>query len=145
MALRKESIRSQPGTAVKPNGSLKKRSRSRPGKLIHVLAGCVFDVVVDLRPDSASFGRWVGTRLSATRPSSLWIPPGFAHGFYVTSESATLFYQCTDYYCSEYDRAIHWADPTLAIDWPLVENVPPLLSDKDNQAPFFDFSLNKQS
>ncbi|MHA7000949.1 dTDP-4-dehydrorhamnose 3,5-epimerase [Aeromonas schubertii] len=115
------------------------------GKLIHVLAGCVFDVVVDLRPDSASFGRWVGTRLSATRPSSLWIPPGFAHGFYVTSESATLFYQCTDYYCSEYDRAIHWADPTLAIDWPLVENVPPLLSDKDNQAPFFDFSLNKQS
>ncbi|MFQ2222903.1 MULTISPECIES: dTDP-4-dehydrorhamnose 3,5-epimerase [Aeromonas] len=114
------------------------------GKLIHVLAGTLFDVVVDLRPHSQGYGCWLGQWLSAEQPAALWVPPGFAHGFYVTSESATLFYQCSDYYCPEYERTIHWADPALAIDWPLVDNIPPLLSDKDRQAAFFDFSLNKQ-
>nr|WP_042009714.1 dTDP-4-dehydrorhamnose 3,5-epimerase [Aeromonas fluvialis] len=109
------------------------------GKLIHVLAGRIYDVAVDLRPASPTLGRWVGQWLCADQPTSLWVPPGFAHGFYVTSASATVLYQCTAYYHPEYERAIHWADPGLAIAWPLLENEPLLLSDKDRQAPFFTF------
>ncbi|MGU5641916.1 dTDP-4-dehydrorhamnose 3,5-epimerase [Aeromonas caviae] len=106
------------------------------GKLVQVISGTIFDVAVDLRLGSASYGQWVGQRFDADVPMSLWVPPGFAHGFYVLSEMATVLYKCTDYYCSEYERTINWADPELAIAWPLVENLPLILSDKDRQAPF---------
>ena len=106
------------------------------GKLVQVISGTIFDVAVDLRPGSASHGQWVGQHLDADEPMSLWIPPGFAHGFYVTSEESTVLYKCTDYYCPEYERTLNWADPELAIAWPLMENIPLVLSDKDRQAPF---------
>lgn len=106
------------------------------GKLVQVISGAIFDVAVDLRRSSPTYGQWVGQHLDADFPMSLWIPPGFAHGFYVLSEMATVLYKCTDYYRPEFERAINWADPELAIAWPLVENRPPILSDKDRQAPF---------
>ena len=108
------------------------------GKLVQVISGTIFDVAVDLRPGSASHGQWVGQHLDADEPMSLWIPPGFAHGFYVQSEMATVLYKCTDYYRPEFERTINWADPALAISWPLIENTPPILSDKDRQAPFIN-------
>ncbi|WP_270831536.1 dTDP-4-dehydrorhamnose 3,5-epimerase [Aeromonas sp. QDB03] len=111
------------------------------GKLVQVISGTIFDVAVDLREGSATYGQWVGQQLSSDMPMSLWIPPGFGHGFYVQSEMATVFYKCTDYYRPEFERAINWADPALAISWPLMENTPPILSDKDRQAPFIA-SLN---
>lgn len=111
------------------------------GKLVQVISGTIFDVAVDLRQGSASYGQWVGQHLDADVPMSLWIPPGFAHGFYVLSERATVLYKCTDYYRPEFERTINWADPTLAIAWPLMDNVPLILSDKDRQAPFIT-SLN---
>lgn len=110
------------------------------GKLVQVISGTIFDVAVDLRPGSASHGQWVGQYLDADEPMSLWIPPGFAHGFYVTSEESTVLYKCTDYYCPEYERTLNWADPELAIAWPLMENIPLVLSDKDRQAPFYSLS-----
>lgn len=110
------------------------------GKLVQVISGTIFDVAVDLRPGSASHGQWVGQHLDADEPMSLWIPPGFAHGFYVTSEESTVLYKCTDYYCPEYERTLNWADPELAIAWPLMENIPLVLSDKDRQAPFYSLS-----
>ncbi|MEA9442906.1 dTDP-4-dehydrorhamnose 3,5-epimerase [Aeromonas caviae] len=111
------------------------------GKLVQVISGTIFDVAVDLREGSATYGQWVGQQLSADMPMSLWIPPGFGHGFYVQSEMATVLYKCTDYYRPEFERAINWADPALAISWPLLENMPLILSDKDRQAPFIT-SLN---
>lgn len=111
------------------------------GKLVQVISGAIFDVAVDLRQGSASYGQWVGQHLDADVPMSLWIPPGFAHGFYVLSERATVLYKCTDYYRPEFERTINWADPKLAIAWPLMDNVPLILSDKDRQAPFIT-SLN---
>jgi dTDP-4-dehydrorhamnose 3,5-epimerase len=111
------------------------------GKLVQVISGSIFDVAVDLRQGSATYGQWVGQQLSSDAPMSLWIPPGFAHGFYVQSEMVTVLYKCTDYYSPEFERAIHWADPALAITWPLLENMHPILSDKDRQAPFIT-SLN---
>ncbi|GKR01033.1 dTDP-4-dehydrorhamnose 3,5-epimerase [Aeromonas caviae] len=110
------------------------------GKLVQVISGTIFDVAVDLRPGSGSYGQWVGQYLDADEPMSLWIPPGFAHGFYVTSEESTVLYKCTDYYCPEYERTLNWADPELAIAWPLMENIPLVLSDKDRQAPFYSLS-----
>jgi dTDP-4-dehydrorhamnose 3,5-epimerase len=101
------------------------------GKLISVITGRVFDVAVDLRRRSPTFGRWVGALLTADTHEQLWIPPGFAHGFYVLSERADLVYKCTDYYVGELDRTLAWDDPELAIAWPLGEPAPPLLSDKD--------------
>ncbi|MBL0500217.1 dTDP-4-dehydrorhamnose 3,5-epimerase [Aeromonas caviae] len=108
------------------------------GKLVHVISGTIFDVAVDLREGSATYGQWVGQQLSSDVPMSLWIPPGFAHGFYVLSEMATVLYKCTDYYSPEYERTLHWADPELAIVWPLMEHIPLILSDKDRQAPFIN-------
>lgn len=99
------------------------------GKLVRVAAGSVFDVSVDLRRASPHFGRWTGIELSAENRRQLWIPPGFAHGFVVTSDSADLLYKTTDYYAPELERCIRWDDPTLAIDWPLAGE--PLLSAKD--------------
>ena len=101
------------------------------GKLVRVVQGEVFDVAVDLRRSSDSFGRWVGVWLSAERHNQLWIPPGFAHGFYVTSASADLLYKCTDFYSPTSDHTLRWDDPEIGIEWPLVDGGPPRLSPKD--------------
>ncbi|MBL8414930.1 MAG: dTDP-4-dehydrorhamnose 3,5-epimerase [Propionivibrio sp.] len=100
------------------------------GKLVRVVAGEVFDVAVDLRRRSPTFGRWVGKRLSADNKHQLWIPPGMAHGFVVLSESAEFLYKTSDYWAPEHERCIAWNDPTLAIEWPAI-NGAPLLSGKD--------------
>ncbi len=105
------------------------------GKLVRVVAGEVFDVAVDLRKSSPTFGRWAGEVLSAGNHRQLWIPPGFAHGFYVLSESADLLYKCTEYYNPDDDRALRWDDPELAIEWPLLKGPEPLLSARDTAAP----------
>jgi dTDP-4-dehydrorhamnose 3,5-epimerase len=105
------------------------------GKLVRVAAGEVFDVAVDLRRSSATYGQWVSACLSDKNHHQLWIPPGFAHGFYVLSETADLLYKCTEYYAPEHDRAVQWNDPDLAIQWPLLPDSQPLLSSKDAAAP----------
>jgi len=105
------------------------------GKLARIISGEVFDVAVDLRKGSKTFGHWVGVILSADNKKQLWIPPGFAHGFYVISESAELLYKCTDYYHPDDDHSLSWNDEQLAIDWPLVTDEP-LLSKKDKQATY---------
>ena len=104
--------------------------RQPQGKLVRVVAGAIFDVVVDLRASSPFFGRWVGAELSAENRLQMWVPPGFAHGFVVTSESAECLYKTTDYWAPEHERALLWNDPALAIDWPL--SGPPMLSVKDS-------------
>lgn len=118
-------------------GVLRGLHRQRPpheqGKLVRVIQGEVFDVVVDLREGSVTYGKWVAEILSAHNKKQLWIPPGFAHGFLTLSDSAEFLYKTTDYYAPEFEQAIRWNDPTLAIDWPLKE---PLLSGKDQVAPF---------
>ncbi len=101
------------------------------GKLARVIAGEVFDVAVDLRRHSPTFGRWVGMTLSAANKKMLWVPPGFAHGFYVLSDEADFLYKCTEFYAAEDERVLRWDDPELAIDWPLSPGSPPLLSAKD--------------
>lgn len=101
------------------------------GKLVRVTRGEVFDVAVDLRQSSPTFGRWVGATLSAQNKQLLWVPPGFAHAFYVTSDEAEFQYKCTDYYNPGDEYSLHWDDPTLGIDWPLVSGQMPRLSDKD--------------
>ncbi len=103
--------------------------RQAQGKLVRVIMGEVFDVAVDLRRASATFGHWVGMVLSAENKKQLWIPEGFGHGFVVLSEAAEFLYRTTDYYAPEYERCIIWNDPELAIDWPLTEA--PILSPKD--------------
>ena len=101
------------------------------GKLVFVLDGKVFDVAVDLRKGSKTFGKHVSVVLSADTPRLIWIPPGFAHGFLVMSEFATIFYKVTDFYAPYAERTIMWNDPTLAIAWPLDKDTQPLLSKKD--------------
>lgn len=105
--------------------------RQSQGKLVRVVRGSVFDVAVDLRRSSSTFGRWVGVELSEDNHRQLWVPPGFAHGFVVTSESADFLYKTTDYYAPEYERCIVWNDPAIAIQWPL--DSAPALSAKDQQ------------
>ncbi len=104
------------------------------GKLVRVVEGAIFDVAVDVRPGSSTFGQCVGYELSARNGYQMWIPPGFAHGFYVLSQQAITLYKCTDYYDPTCERAICWDDPTLAIEWPLLPGCEPLLSDKDAAA-----------
>lgn len=101
------------------------------GKLVRVTQGSVFDVAVDLRESSSTFGQWVGVDLSAQNNKQLWVPAGFAHGFYVTSESAEFVYKCTDYYHPQAEISIRWDDPSLNIEWPLVNGEQPNLSAKD--------------
>jgi len=96
---------------------------------VRVTAGEVFDVAVDLRRSSRTFGRWVGSHLSADNKRMLWVPPGFAHGFYVTHGPAEVEYKCSDYYAPEHERCIRWNDAELAIEWPLSGE--PILSDRD--------------
>ena len=103
------------------------------GKLVRVIAGEVFDVAVDLRRASPSFGQWVGKTLTAENKHMLWVPPGFAHGFYVISDGAEFVYQCTDFYAPEHERCIRWDDPDLNIDWPLPAGQSPVLSEKDQK------------
>lgn len=111
------------------------------GKLVRVVQGEVFDVAVDMRRSSPTFGKWVGVFLSADNKQMLWVPPGFAHGFYVTSTTAEFVYKCTDYYHPESDQSLRWDDPTVAIEWPLVDGQPPLLSGKDRAGKRFEEAL----
>lgn len=106
------------------------------GKLVRVVTGSVFDVAVDLRRSSPTFGRWVGHELSAANRLQMWIPPGFGHGFLVLSEAADFLYKTTDYWVGEHDRTVRWDDPTLAIDWPLQGE--PILAAKDAAAPLLN-------
>lgn len=103
--------------------------RQPQGKLVRVVAGEVFDVAVDIRKNSPTFGQWVGARLSAENKKQLWVPEGFAHGFMVLSEFAEFLYKTTDFYAPEFERCILWNDPLLAIDWPIKGK--PVLSEKD--------------
>lgn len=106
--------------------------RQPQGKLVRVVAGEVFDVAVDLRRSSPTFGKWVGTVLSAENKRQMWVPAGFAHGFLVTSESAEFLYKTTDYYAPEFERSIAWNDPAIGIEWPILDA--PILSEKDRIA-----------
>lgn len=101
------------------------------GKLVRVIAGEVFDVAVDLRRSSASFGKWAGVLLSEENRQMLWVPPGFGHGFYVLSDTAQFVYRCTDYWAPEHERCIQWDDPEIGIEWPLLPGELPFLSGKD--------------
>ncbi len=101
------------------------------GKLVRVTQGEVFDVAVDLRKASPQFGQWVGVMLSENNRRQLWVPPGFAHGFYVTSASADFQYKCTDYYAPEHERSLLWNDPAVGVEWPLVDGHVPVLAVKD--------------
>jgi len=101
------------------------------GKLVRVIQGEVFDVAVDIRRDSATFGQWVGAYLSAENKHQLWVPEGFAHGFVVLSDTAEFLYKTTDFYAPAHERCIRWDDPAVGIDWPI--NEPPSLSAKDAQ------------
>lgn len=110
--------------------------RQPQGKLVRVTHGAVFDVAVDIRPGSPSFGHWVGVLLTAENHRQLWIPPGLAHGFVVLSDAADFLYKASDYYAPEHERSILWNDPAIGIEWPLSEwgISEPLLSDKDRAA-----------
>jgi dTDP-4-dehydrorhamnose 3,5-epimerase len=106
------------------------------GKLVRVLQGEIYDVAVDIREGSPTFGKWVAEVLSAENKKQLWIPAGFAHGFVVTSESAEVLYKTTDYWAPQHERCIRWDDPTLAIPWPL-DGITPIVSDKDKVGMLF--------
>lgn len=129
-----------PHEFVQDNHSSSKRSTLRglhyqvthtQGKLIRVVIGEIFDVAVDLRQNSPHFGKWVGAVLSAENQDQLWIPPGFAHGFYTLSERADVVYKATDYFDPAGERCIRWDDPDLGICWPIPEHVVPIVSEKD--------------
>lgn len=109
------------------------------GKLVRCIAGKVFDVAVDLRKSSPTFGKWVGNILSDENKRMMWIPEGFAHGFLVISDVAEFLYKTTDYYAPECERCIRWNDPVIAIDWPIGGK--PVLSDRDASAPDFRSSI----
>jgi len=104
------------------------------GKLVRVTSGEVFDVAVDVRRSSPTFGHWEGVHLSAANRRSLWVPPGFAHGFLVLSDVADFVYKCTDYYDPESERAIRWDDPAIGVDWPLEPGTTPIVSARDAAA-----------
>jgi len=104
------------------------------GKLVRVVFGAVFDVAVDIRKDSPTFGRWVGETLSAENKKQLWIPQGFAHGFLTLTDSAEFLYKTTEYYFPDHERCIAWNEPNIGIQWPLTEE--PILSTKDQQGTF---------
>lgn len=107
--------------------------RQAQGKLLRVVVGEIFDVAVDIRRSSPTFGQWVSICLSAQNKRQLWVPPGFAHGVYVLSEWAELLYKTTDLYAPQWERSLLWNDPALGIEWPLVDGKPPILAPKDAQ------------
>jgi dTDP-4-dehydrorhamnose 3,5-epimerase len=101
------------------------------GKLVRVVRGRAFDVAVDMRRSSPTFGRWVGAELSEANQRMIWVPPGFAHGFLSLEDDTELLYKCTDFYAPEYERSLLWSDPDVGVVWPLSEGIEPLLSGKD--------------
>ncbi|QEQ95862.1 dTDP-4-dehydrorhamnose 3,5-epimerase [Neptunomonas concharum] len=107
------------------------QTENTQGKLVRVVQGEVFDVAVDMRKESPTYGQWVGVLLSAENKQQLWVPAGFAHGFYVTSETAEFVYKCTDYYNPSAEVSVHWNDPDIGIEWPIAEDEQPALSEKD--------------
>ncbi len=112
--------------------------RQPQGKLVRVTSGRVFDVAVDIRRASPTFGRWVGVELSAENHHMLWVPPGYAHGYLVLSEAADFLYKVTDYWAPEHERAIRWDDADIGVHWPLPAGVQPVLSGKDAAAPYLE-------
>ena len=105
--------------------------RQPQGKLVRTVVGEIYDVAVDIRRSSPTFGKWVGAVLSSENKNQLWVPPGFAHGFYVMSERAEILYKTTDYYAPQWERSLLWNDPALGIDWPVAGDGFPILSGKD--------------
>ncbi len=139
-------------TFVQDNHSRSKRgilrglhaqSQQPQGKLIRCVEGRIWDVVVDARIGSPQFKQWLALELTAENFEQLYVPPGFLHGFYVLSDSAQVEYKCTDFYSIEYDFSVRWNDPELAIEWPLLDGEPPILSAKDTEAPTLDESLDR--
>lgn len=129
-----------PGSFVQDNHSrssqgvlrgLHYQLKNPQGKLVRVTQGEVYDVAVDMRRSSSQFGQWVGVLLSESNKRQLWVPPGFAHGFYVVSASADFQYKCTDYYAPEFERSLLWNDPAVGIEWPIIEGSEPQLAAKD--------------
>jgi dTDP-4-dehydrorhamnose 3,5-epimerase len=110
--------------------------RQPQAKLVRVIFGEVFDVAVDIRKNSPTFGRWTGAFLSAENKMQLWVPAGFAHGFYVTSSDAEVLYKASDYYAPQWERSIRWNDPAIGIQWPVLDEAP-ILSTKDSAASLF--------
>ena len=136
-----ELVTGKPTQFVQDNHSKSKKgilrglhyqTENTQGKLVRVVSGEVFDVVVDIRENSPTFGQWIGTYLSAENKHQLWVPEGFAHGFYVTSEDAEFVYKCTDYYNPKSEISIAWDDKAIGIEWPIT--TPPQLSEKDKNA-----------
>lgn len=111
------------------------------GKLVRVVSGEVFDVAVDIRKGSKTFGKWFGVTLSAEKKNMFYIPEGFAHGFYVLSDTAEFTYKCTDFYDPSSEGGIKWDDPTIAVDWPIPEGVTPNISEKDAKHPAFSENI----
>ncbi|HAS3607705.1 TPA: dTDP-4-dehydrorhamnose 3,5-epimerase [Vibrio cholerae] len=135
-----ELVTGKPTLFVQDNHSKSKKgilrglhyqTENTQGKLVRVVSGEVFDVAVDIRKDSPTFGKWVGVYLSAENKRQLWVPEGFAHGFYVTSDEAEFVYKCTDYYNPKAERSIVWNDEQLAIEWPIENGKSPQTSEKD--------------
>jgi dTDP-4-dehydrorhamnose 3,5-epimerase len=147
-----EAAVGSPVTFVQDNHSKSKKNVLRglhyqveqpQGKLVRAVSGTIYDVAVDIREKSPTWGRWVGVELSADNKRQLWIPPGLAHGFLVVSETAEVLYKATDYYAPAHERTILWNDPTLAIDWPLSGE--PQVSGKDAAGvPFLPFRLREK-
>ena len=108
------------------------------GKLVRVSQGEVFDVAVDMRQSSPQFGHWAGVLLSESNKRQLWVPPGFAHGFYVVSPSADFQYKCTDYYAPEYERSLLWNDAHVGVEWPIGDGLTPVLAAKDAEGLIFE-------
>jgi dTDP-4-dehydrorhamnose 3,5-epimerase len=106
--------------------------RHTQGKLVRVVRGAVFDVAVDIRAGSPTFGQWVGAELSADNHHMLWVPPGFAHGFLTLTDDVDFVYKCTDYYAPEHERVLLWDDPEVGIEWPLPAGVTPQLTSRDS-------------
>lgn len=107
------------------------QTQNTQGKLVRVTSGAVFDVAVDMRRESPTFGKWVGVELSATNHRMLWVPEQFAHGFYVMTEFADFIYKCTDVYAPDHEQSLAWNDSTVGVEWPLIDGKAPQLSDKD--------------
>lgn len=112
--------------------------RQPQGKLVRVVRGAVFDVAVDIRRSSPAFGQWAGVELTEDNYRQLWVPPGFAHGFYVLSDSADFLYKTTDYYNPELERGLLWSDPGISVSWPIEAGTQPIISAKDMNAARLD-------
>ena len=111
------------------------------GKLVRVISGKVYDVVVDIRKDSKTYGQWYGATLSAEKKNMMYVPEGFAHGFYVLSDTAEFLYKCTDFYDPSSEAGIMWNDPMIRIDWPIPEGETPIISEKDTKHPNFSSAI----